>query len=1011
MIVAVGFIGVGEVSAESDYSYSTEINKTGDPENVYPYSDSQNTTNISIKYDVVDENSEIKLYIDISELDLENVNLSDARISEIYMSGGNVTRINDTSEEDTRVLSITLEPDSISGEIKIQKIGISGINSSRVTGVNQIQYHLGVTSNDSSYQTISESGNTYTSSKFKIAAGSLSVVDQATGSTYFSSSTRTKPGVTISNPDANVDSTIIITRGTKQMRIEGAESYSASYLDGSRNITLESNFGGVMNAFLIPTENVEIIEQDGSEYLAESSINSALHYDDFHSFLGSVRFNNQTFESKIESEIIIAESELRDGQDENTPYIISLHPVTTTGKIKHDIIYGYSDVLTGVNNNSKLYIRNKTGKNNTIWHSNQFAASIRLARGYSEGSNIELTDTQILSNTDVHSGFVENGVSDGSIISVLEEFDRNKNGNLATDNYFSANYSNSTIYGGQTIGFDTETETSENIELNRIDGNNSSIITSLGTHINNSTNVAFNTSNLESGEYYLTGGEFEPSTTFEIVEYSEQFVNISSANDGISLGGNFRSFIHHNTPHINVSFLDVESNSTVATVELATPNEGVTPVQFNTYAARNASLSDELVTVGPGATVESVDVAADNESFSSGAYEIAVRSEYDAVTTTNETRITLQNRSTEEITAYTTDQFGPSEFNSVSAIREAIDTEAIASSSSIRATDTVVYAVNASGLAGLPAARNAPLRTGRDLAALGGLQFGVTPTEPSLATAATTDNIGITPENSSVYLDDHGLYLVAEGNEALGVDDAPADGESFTAAFRVTDDTLRDATSDPDDDHVVSTTLTFEIEDDDTRSDGDDESVGGSAGAGGGGGGSAGGGGGGGSGGGGGGGGGLSGGSSGAAGIDSGSGGSTLSAGRSDAWPSDGVTEGDLPSRNGIRFGTRPAADMLTASMSPPLTASLVMSETESGILTERGQSRSDAVVDGQGGMVTGGDVAPKSGRTTDPTRRTATPTYENAPIRATAEDVPGFGPLAAVVAFVLAGVFAVRRR
>jgi len=64
------------------------------------------------------------------------------------------------------------------------------------------------------------------------------------------------------------------------------------------------------------------------------------------------------------------------------------------------------------------------------------------------------------------------------------------------------------------------------------------------------------------------------------------------------------------------------------------------------------------------------------------------------------------------------------------------------------------------------------------------------------------------------------------------------------------------------------------------------------------------------------------------------------------------------------------------------------------------------------GGTTTAGDIAaPDPEKTVESTRRIATPTYENAPIRATAEDVAGFGPLVTLVAVVLTGWLAARRR
>jgi len=538
--------------------------------------------------------------------------------------------------------------------------------------------------------------------------------------------------------------------------------------------------------------------------------------------------------------------------------------------------------------------------------------------------------------------------------------------------------------------------------------------------INNKTQLEQVISPPSPGTYDLHITDVDSNQTrsqrLDIIEHRNLDVNTSDKQRIVKIGSNF---ILQLSDTYNESILEVGADAqNVATIELSTPNQGTTPIRFNTYAARNGSLIDELVTAGTGATVESVNVSTNGNVVSPGTYEIAVRSEYGAVTTTNETFVTLENRSTEGVTSYTADRVGSSELDSAAAVRDAIAAGTVAPSSTVRANDTVVYAVNASGLTGLPAASNVSLTTGRDLARLDGVQFGVTPTA-SVRTAAGTDDVGSVPDNSSVYLDGRGLLVVAEGDDALATDDMPDDGESFTATFRVTDDTLRDATSDPDADHTVSTTLTFEAVDavrSPDEADGSDTpdgvtgGGGGSAGSGG----AAGGGGGGGVGGGsvagGGSGGGGGGGGGGSVGSKTGSGGgSTRSAGDSHPWLLDGPARWQLPSQNGDRFGTRPAADVRDVSETRPLPMSVITAMIEPGSAAAGDPSVGLGI---DGGTTTAGDIAaPDPEKTVESTRRIATPTYENAPIRATAEDVAGFGPLVTLVAVVLTGWLAARRR
>ncbi|TKX78605.1 hypothetical protein EXE53_20300, partial [Halorubrum sp. SD626R] len=457
LVVVISLIGATKVSAESVDTKPLIITQTGDPEDIFPHKNAQNIFNVSINHNLTGNDTTIQLYIDTKSLDLEGVDLSEVKISEVNVSNASVDNIDKEIINGSSILSATFIPDSQSGTILVQNIKISGINSSRKVVDSDVKYDLKITSNSSDYEVISRSNNSYATSDFKIAAGSLNVVDQATGSTYLSAtgSVRSRPGITISNPVTNVNSTIVVTSGAEKTKIEGTRSYSADDLNGVDNITLGADVGGRMSAYLIPTAEVHIIEDGSVNYLSNSSIKAALSHSNFHVFLGSIQLDDQEFDSKIDTKITIAESELLDGNKQQTPYIVSLHPVTTAGKIKYDISYGYTNVLTGINHNTSLYLRDQNGLNNTIWHSNKFAASIRLARGHSDGENVKLNDTRILRNTDIYSKFVGNGVSDGGIVSILEEFKKIEDDTCL----FDSNYTNTTFYSSQKICVHVDTDT------------------------------------------------------------------------------------------------------------------------------------------------------------------------------------------------------------------------------------------------------------------------------------------------------------------------------------------------------------------------------------------------------------------------------------------------------------------------------------------------------------------------------------------------------------------------
>ncbi|WP_280587718.1 PGF-CTERM sorting domain-containing protein [Halorubrum sp. Boch-26] len=136
--------------------------------------------------------------------------------------------------------------------------------------------------------------------------------------------------------------------------------------------------------------------------------------------------------------------------------------------------------------------------------------------------------------------------------------------------------------------------------------------------------------------------------------------------------------------------------------------------------------------------------------------------------------------------------------------------------------------------------------------------------------------------------------------------------------------------------------------------------------------------------------------------------------------------------RNGGRFGIRPVTDFRTVArddsaespmaVSPAIASARAASGSAAGAAAsengaahgETGREGTDAAAgapgasgpDTESGM--GDDPAAKSDATgADP----RTPSYDDAPIRTTAEDVPGFGPLVTLVALLLAGRLAARRR
>ena len=579
--------------------------------------------------------------------------------------------------------------------------------------------------------------------------------------------------------------------------------------------------------------------------------------------------------------------------------------------------------------------------------------------------------------------------------------------------------------------------------------------------INNSINIS------ESGKYemkFLNINTGEKSSKNEnVLKERDLTSDTPIPSEHVAVGQKFPVNISSTYNTTFVEFINKTTNSTTATIELATPEAGQTSLGINTYAAANGSLNESVTVTGPGSSIESVTTARENGTLSPGTYEIAIRSEQGIATTSDNATVTLSRRSTNGLTTYGGTEANRSELRSAAAVRDAINDDTLSRSERVGANDTVVYAVNATGLTGLTAARNATPETGADLDRLDGLEFAVRPTGEE-GDLVTSDASGETPRDAMVHVDEAGLYVVADGEDALPVDDGPEPGEEFTAEFRVTDDRLREAAADPPDGHSVTSTITYAGTDSGGSSDGDAERIesgdpadGGRDGE------------------------------SGGIGDTGGSGntdGSGTTGGSGSTGPSgdtggngnsggsettnettgtgngtgnatggtdlDAPVGGDRPDEpnadngitsgngdrtgplRGIGFGSRPNSDgptpaldepiavsAPTATAGNPLSGSPESEASSSGIEAAPGETGGEA--DSATERAAGGDAAETEAATesdaeTDGAEPAATgserttPTYENAPIRTTAEDLPGFGAIQSLTALSLV-VLSVTRR
>ena len=304
---------------------------------------------------------------------------------------------------------------------------------------------------------------------------------------------------------------------------------------------------------------------------------------------------------------------------------------------------------------------------------------------------------------------------------------------------------------------------------------------------------------LSSGTYYIHSKRGN-SKNFKIIGDSGKEISLNHTTNQSTSGNYIRTSVFHSVPYLELAFTNVTSNAST-TFELTTNGTGPTPVTINTYASPD--VPSEFVETGSGVSVDSITGA--TGPLSPGTYNLTLRSKHGAEVAADNATVTVEPRSTNGLTAYTTRDVSPSDFDNATAIRGAIADGTLTSEPTATANDTVVYAVNATGLTGLPATANASLDRGADLERLDGISFGVAPTESGDGNeSAAGDGLGRTPNESAVHLDRKGLYVVAGGDHAFGTEN-PGPGETFEAAFRVDDDRLRRTAA--DDRHRVTTEL------------------------------------------------------------------------------------------------------------------------------------------------------------------------------------------------------------
>ncbi|MDB9301278.1 hypothetical protein PN417_10060, partial [Halorubrum ezzemoulense] len=497
VIVTVALLlGANTVTAQNS-DQGVYLNKSGSPDSLRVGKSSQNISNISIILNQADSVQSIKLFVNLTSVKSKGVRTSSASISINSIQNGSVTNTSYLNSDNRSFLTATIRPNKTAHSIQIDSAQISGIATNNASKSEKLTYSVGVT--NSSTHPSREKRNVSNTSPFKIIDGTINVPDQATGSPQLHRNTPTTIGITVDNLSGNTNSTLFITRDDEN-EVIGQRGVSINTFNQKESISVDTAHpGGDVKAFLVANSTLGDSDYSTLEQLPPNMTSSALSTDSGRIVTADVYFHNRSYSSPQRNKIVVSFARVSDTIDEKTPFFVSLHPVNSTGYILKDNIIANSKVLTGWNDNVSLYFNTTTYKCG-IFRSNRYAVAIQLARDYSGGDWISPRDSELLRNSDLNEQFVSDGVADGGVISITTV---STNVSCSEGIHIKRNESlNKPVYSGQPICYRSPSDP-KSVELHKISKDNTTRVVSVGTRVNNSSYIQYNTSLLSSGTYYI----------------------------------------------------------------------------------------------------------------------------------------------------------------------------------------------------------------------------------------------------------------------------------------------------------------------------------------------------------------------------------------------------------------------------------------------------------------------------------------------------------------------------
>ncbi|WP_154020515.1 hypothetical protein [Halorubrum halophilum] len=344
-------VGIGVAESGTNETEAPTITSSGEGEDIFSNKNKVTLANISIDYSQkYDNSSKINVYISMSELEKRNIGTKSAEIGSYNISGSSVSNISKLDNQTHTVFKIQVNPNNETEAINFDKIEILNVDTSKINSTISSRYKLGVSSNNNSenYSDLKSKDQTTRSTSFDIVVSSVEAPDQATISSQILADSETSPGVTLTNFVSNNDSIVIVTQGYNGTRLAGFERQSATSVSGRQNTTIGlRNIGGKKTVHVIPDSDINMTNYDYGEHIPKSKLDAAIATDTVHVFVSRIKFPDQVHNRSVNSTLALDRVSLRDLNGDKTPYIVSIHPITTDGDIVDSTIYGHSNRLTG----------------------------------------------------------------------------------------------------------------------------------------------------------------------------------------------------------------------------------------------------------------------------------------------------------------------------------------------------------------------------------------------------------------------------------------------------------------------------------------------------------------------------------------------------------------------------------------------------------------------------------------------------------------------------------------